>query len=169
MYRITCVAGAPPQINISTVKGNAVTSQRHKYTETTGSVTTNRKCLNLIWNLCNWVWRQQQWLLLMYKAVTGQFPAILAEDYTQPCLEQELEHCSAFCQEKTCTAALKFNVARQTYYIIHKNSSFPQDCGTGKHAPQIHILKTSTTWVIRTKERLYIYIYINTKDIFKTF
>ena len=114
MYRITCVAGAPPQINISTVKGNAVTSQRHKYTETTGSVTTNRKCLNLIWNLCNWVWRQQQWLLLVYKAVTGQFPAILAEDYTQPCLEQELEHCSAFCQEKTCTAALKLNWCSKT-------------------------------------------------------
>ena len=38
------------------------------------------KCLNLIWNLYNWVGGQQQWLLLVYKAVTGQFPAILAED-----------------------------------------------------------------------------------------
>ena len=90
----------------------------------------------------------------MYKAVTGQFPAILAEDYTQPCQKQEPEHCSTFCQETACTAALKLNVARQTY--VHENSSFPQDCETGKHAPQIHILKTSTTWVIRTKERLYI-------------
>ena len=42
------------------------------------------KCLNLIWNLYNWVGGQQQRLLLVYKAVTGQFPAILAEDISLP-------------------------------------------------------------------------------------
>ena len=96
----------------------------------------------------------------MYKAVTGQFRGYSGREH-QPCQEQEPEHCSAVCQETTRTAALKLNVARQTYKnYIYKNSGFPQDCETEIHAPQIHILKISATRLIRTKERLRLFLAI---------
>ena len=45
-------------------------------------------------------------------------PSYSGRGLHQPCQEQEPEHCSAVCQETTRTAALKLNVARETFIII---------------------------------------------------
>ena len=50
-------------------------------------------------------------------------PSYSGRGHQPPCQEQEPEHCSAICQETARTAALKLNVARQTYIIIYTKTA----------------------------------------------
>ena len=96
-------------------------SQRHKATETTGSVTTTEQEVSEL-DL------KVKPLQLSSQTATTAAPRVQGSHWTVPSYsgralhyiipvrtEQEPEHCSAVCQETTRTAALKLKVARQTY------------------------------------------------------